>query len=79
MAKLDQEFHFLLGPGFSSTSPYSNRNSDSKVIEILAIMQSSGVNGPRALDSYVKPNIENSYFYMPLHNSNRHKCQQKPL
>ena len=53
MEKLDQEFHFLLGPGFSSTSPYSNRNSDSKVIEILAIMQSSGVNDPRALDLHL--------------------------
>ena len=41
---------FLLGPGFSPTSPHSNRNSDSNVTEILVIVQSSGVNGPRALD-----------------------------
>ena len=50
MEKLDQELCFLLGPGFSSTPLQSNRNSDSNVIEIPAIVQSSGINGPRALD-----------------------------
>ena len=43
----------FLGPGFSSTSPHGNRNSDSSVIEIPAIVKCSGVNGPRALDLHL--------------------------
>ena len=50
MEKLNKELRFLLGSGFSSMSPHSNRNIDSNVIEIPAIVQSSGPNGPRALD-----------------------------
>ena len=57
MEKLDQELSFLLGPGFSSTSPHSNRNNDSNVIEIPAIVQSGGVNGPRALDLHLMQNL----------------------
>ena len=57
MEKLDQELRFLLGPGFSSTSPQSNRNSDSNVIEIPAIVQSRGVNGTRALDLHLMLNL----------------------
>ena len=53
MEKSDQELRFLLGPGFSSTSPHSNRNSDSNVVDIPAIVQSSRVNGPRALDLHL--------------------------
>ena len=53
MEKLDQELRFLLGPGFSSSSPQSNRNSDSNVIEIPAVVQSRGVKGPRALDLHL--------------------------
>ena len=53
MEKLDQELRFLLARGFSSTSTHSNRNSDSNVIEIPAILQSSGANGPRALDLHL--------------------------
>ena len=37
---------FLVGPGFNSTSPHSKRNIDINVIEILAIVQINGVNGP---------------------------------
>ena len=53
MEKLNQGLRFLLGPGFSSTSPHSNRNIDSNVIEIPAVVQSSGVNGPKALDLHL--------------------------
>ena len=38
MEKLNQELRFLVGPGFNSTSPHSNRNIDSHVIEIPAIV-----------------------------------------
>ena len=34
---------FLVGPGFSSMSPQSNRNIVSHVIEVPAIVQSNGV------------------------------------
>ena len=38
MEKLDQELRFLVSPGFNSTSPHINRNIDSNVIEIPAIV-----------------------------------------
>ena len=45
MEKLKQELRFLLlvSPGFNSTLPYSKRNIDSNLTEILAVVQSSGV------------------------------------
>ena len=36
--ELNQELRFLLGPGLNSTSPHSNRNIDSNVIEIATIV-----------------------------------------
>ena len=53
MEKLDQELGFLLGPGFSSTLSQNYRNNDSNMIEIATIVQSSGVNSPRALDLHL--------------------------
>ena len=38
MEKLRQDLHFLLGPGFSSTLPHSNRNVASNAIEVRAIL-----------------------------------------
>ena len=36
--EINQEFRFLLGPGFNWTLPHSNRNIDNNVIKILAIV-----------------------------------------
>ena len=36
--KIKPRVRFLLSPGFNSASPHSNRNIDSSVIEILAIV-----------------------------------------
>ena len=38
MEKLNQELRFLVGPGFNSTSPQSNRNIVSNVTEVPAIV-----------------------------------------
>lgn len=65
MKKSNQGLRFLFDPGFSFTSLHRNRNIDSDVLK----------SRPKSVRfaSYIKPNIENSCFYAPVHNNNRHK------